>query len=63
LITFRNSNSAMQLNGTHHFKVTDVEGATKFVEAAKAAAASVELDQAFRETMRSPRKAKDYVPA
>lgn len=63
LITFRNGNSAMQLNGTQHFKVGNVEAANKFVEAAKAAAANGELDQAFRDTMRTPCKAKDETPA
>jgi hypothetical protein len=59
LITFRNGNSAMQLNGTQHFKVANTEAAIKFIEAAKAAAANGELDQAFRDTMRASRKAKD----
>jgi hypothetical protein len=52
----------MQPNGTQHFKVADVEVASKFVEAAKAVAANGELDQAFRDTMRTPRKAKDETP-
>jgi hypothetical protein len=58
LITFRNGNSAMQLNGTAHFKVADAQAAIKFVEAAKAGAEAGELDQAFRDSARAARKAK-----
>jgi hypothetical protein len=63
LITFRNGNSAMQLAGTAHFKVGDAQAAITFVEAAKAAAASGELDAAFKESARAPRRAKDEVTA
>jgi len=63
LITFRNGNSAMQLAGTAHFKVGDAQAAIKFVEAAKAAAANGELDAAFKESARAPRKAKDEATA
>jgi hypothetical protein len=59
LITFRNGNSAMQLNKTAHFKVNDAQAAITFVEAAKAAAANGELDQSFRDSTRAPRKAKE----
>lgn len=58
LITFRNGNSAMQLNGAQHFKVGDATAAIAFVEAAKAAAEAGELDQAFRDSARAARKAK-----
>jgi hypothetical protein len=63
LITFRNGNSAMQLNGTAHFKVGDAQAAIKFVEAAKAGAETGELDQAFRDSARAARNAKDEATA
>ena len=63
LITFRNGNSARQLNGAAHFKVGDAQAAINFVDAAKAGAESGELDQAFRDSMRAPRKAKEEAPA
>lgn len=59
LITFRNGNSAMQLAGTAHFKVADVQASITFVGAAKAAAANGELDAAFKESARAPRKGKE----
>lgn len=62
LITFRNGNSAMQLNGAAHFKVSDAQAAINFVDAASAGAESGELDQAFRDSMRAPRKAKEEAP-
>lgn len=58
LITFRNGNSAMQLNNAAHFKVADATAAIALVEAAKTAAAAGELDAAFRESTRGPRKGK-----
>jgi len=58
LITFRNGNSAMQLSGAAHFKVGDAQAAINFVEAAKAGAANGELDAAFTESARAPRKGK-----
>jgi hypothetical protein len=63
LVTFRNGNSAMQLNGAAHFKVADAQAAIALVEAAKTAAAAGELDEAFRESTRGPRKAKAEAPA
>jgi len=63
LITFRNGNSAMQLNGAAHFKVGDAQAAINFVEAAKAGAANGELDDAFRDSARAPRKAKEEATA
>lgn len=58
LITFRNGNSAMQLNGTAHFKVGDAQAAITFVEAAKAGAETGEPDQALRDSARTGRKVK-----
>jgi len=58
LITFRNGNSAMKLNGTAHFKVPDAQAAINFVEAAKAGCANGELDQSLRDSTRAPRKEK-----
>lgn len=58
LITFRNGNSAMQLNSASHFKVADAAAAVALVEAAKTAASAGELDAAFRESTRGPRKGK-----
>jgi len=63
LITFRNGNSAMQLNGAAHFKVGDAQAAISFVEAAKAGAANGELDDAFRDSARAPRKGKEEATA
>jgi hypothetical protein len=57
LITFRNGNSAMQLNGTIHFKVGNAGTAIKFV-ATKVRAETGELDQAFRNSARAARKTK-----
>jgi len=59
LIALRNGNSAMLLNGAAYFKVGDAQAAINFVEAAKAGAANGELDQAFRDSMRPPRKGKE----
>lgn len=63
LITLRNGNPAMQLNGTAHFKVSDAQAAITFVEAAKAAASNGELDAAFKESTRAPRKGKEEAAA
>jgi len=63
LITFRNGNSAMQLSGAAHFKVGDAQAAINFVEAAKAGAANGELDDAFRDSTRAPRKDKGEATA
>lgn len=58
LVTFRNGNSQMLLNGAAHFKVADANAAIALVEAAKVAAGAGELDQAFRDSTRGPRKPK-----
>jgi hypothetical protein len=63
LITFRNGNSAMPLNGAAHFKVADATAAIALVEAAKTASAAGELDAAFTESARNPRKGKIEAPA
>jgi len=63
LITFRNGNSAMPLNGVTYFRVSDAQAAINFVEAAKAGAANGELDQAFRDSSRAPSKGKEEAPA
>lgn len=58
LLTLRNGNSAMTLNGAQHFKVADATAAVKFLEAAKEAGTKGELDQAFKDSQRKPRDAK-----
>ena len=58
LLTLRNGNSSMSLNGAAHFKVADATATVKFIEAAKAAANAGELDAAFKASQRAPRKAK-----
>lgn len=58
LVTFRNGNSAMQLNGAANFKVGDANAAVALIDAAKAAGTAGELDAAFTESARTPRKAK-----
>lgn len=64
LINFRNGNRSMELNGAAYFKVDDSAAAISFIEAAKVAAENGELDQAFRDSAREPKKAKaDAAPA
>jgi len=57
LVFFRNANSVMKLKGSTHFQVADAEAAIKFIEGAKAAAKSGELDEALKATARPPKKA------
>jgi hypothetical protein len=63
LINFRNGNSAMTLNGAAHFKVADANAAMALVDAAKTAAEAGELDTAFQESARTPRKTKTEAAA
>jgi len=56
LVFFRNANSVMNLNGNTHFQVADAEAAIKFIEGAKAAAKTGELDAALKATARLPKK-------
>lgn len=65
VLSFRNANSALSLNGAKQFLVADAEAAAKLLEAAKTAAAAGELDDALKATQRKPpvRKKKDLVPA
>jgi hypothetical protein len=61
VLTFRNANSALTLNGAKQFQVADAESAAKLLEAAKTAAAAGELDEALKATQRKPpvRKKKE----
>lgn len=63
LINFRNGNSAMTLNGAAYFKVGDANAAVALVEAAKTASVAGELDAAFQESARTPRKTKGEAAA
>lgn len=54
VVSFRNANSVLTLNGTKHFQVADVESAAKLLEAAKAAASAGELDEVLKATRRTP---------
>ncbi|TWO64005.1 hypothetical protein FN976_28380 [Caenimonas sedimenti] len=61
VLSFRNANSALTLNGAKQFQVADSDAATKLLEAAKTAAAAGELDEALKATQRKPpvRKKKE----
>ena len=61
ILSFRNANSALTLNGAKQFQVADADAATKLLEAAKSAAAAGELDDALKSTQRKPpvRKKKE----
>jgi hypothetical protein len=61
VLSFRNANSALTLNGAKQFQVADAEAASKLLEAAKTAAAAGELDDALKATQRKPpvRKKKE----
>ncbi|WP_322469167.1 hypothetical protein SOM08_14380 [Hydrogenophaga sp. SNF1] len=65
VLTFRNANSALTLNGAKQFQVADAESAGKLLEAAKTAANAGELDDALKATQRKPpvRKKKEPQPA
>lgn len=65
VLSFRNANSALTLNGAKQFQVADAASAANLLEAAKTAAAAGELDDALKATQRKPpvRKKKDAVPA
>lgn len=65
VVSFRNANSALSLNGTTHFQVADAERAVGLLEAAKAGAMAGELDAALKATQRKPpvRKKKEEAPA
>jgi hypothetical protein len=54
VLSFRNANSALTLNGAKQFQVADAEAAAKLLEAAKSAAAAGELDDALKATQRKP---------
>jgi hypothetical protein len=65
VLSFRNANSALTLNGAKQFQVSDADAAAKLLEAAKTAAAAGELDDALKATQRKPpvRKKKEAEPA
>jgi uncharacterized protein YegP (UPF0339 family) len=54
VVSFRNANSALMLNGSKHFQTADAESAVKLLEAAKTAAAAGEFDEALKATQRKP---------
>lgn len=60
VLTFRNANIALSLNGATHFQVTDSASAIGLLEAARAGVEAGELDEVLQATRReSPvRKAK-----
>jgi hypothetical protein len=58
LINFRNGNRSMELNGAAYFKVPNAVAAINLIEAAKAASETGELDKAFRDSAREPKKPK-----
>jgi hypothetical protein len=61
VLSFRNANSSLTLNGAKQFQVPNAEAAVNLLEAAKTAAAAGELDAALKVTQRKPpvRKKKD----
>ncbi|MGJ0223632.1 hypothetical protein ACQUZK_09555, partial [Streptococcus pyogenes] len=65
VLSFRNANSAMTLNGAKQFQVGDAEAAAKLLQAAKTAAFAGELDEVLKATQRKPpvRKPKVEAPA
>ena len=54
VVSFRNANSSLTLNGAKQFQVADAEAAAKLLEAAKTAATAGELDEALKATQRKP---------
>lgn len=54
VVSFRNANSAMSLNGAKEFQVADADAAAWLLEASKAAATLGELDSALKATQRTP---------
>ncbi|MEJ7929874.1 MULTISPECIES: hypothetical protein [Ramlibacter] len=54
VLSFRNANSALTLNGAKQFQVPDAEAAIKLLEAAKTAVDAGELDDALKATQRKP---------
>jgi hypothetical protein len=60
VLTFRNANIALPLNGATHCQVADATSAIGLLEAAKAGVEAGELDEALQATRREPpvRKAK-----
>jgi hypothetical protein len=54
VLSFRNANSALLLNGSKHFQVPNAEGAATLLEASKLAAAAGDLDDALKSTQRKP---------
>lgn len=64
VVTFRNGNSAMKIDGkTEHWKVADAAGAVLLIEAVKAAASKGDLDEAFKASQRAPKGSKAAAPA
>jgi hypothetical protein len=65
VVSFRNANSALSLNGASHFQVADAASAVALLEAAKAGVAAGELDDSLKATQRKPpvRKKKQDAPA
>ena len=65
VLSFRNANSTLTLNGARQFQVADAESASKLLEAAKTAASAGELDEVLKATQRKPpvRKPKVEAPA
>lgn len=65
VLSFRNANSALTLNGAKQFQVADADAAAKLLQAAKTAAVAGELDDALKATQRKPpvRKKKEAQPS
>ncbi|MDC8773570.1 hypothetical protein [Roseateles albus] len=63
MISLRNGNTVMPLNGNTHFSVDSAEAAIKFLEAAKAASENSELDEVFNSTKRAKKQTKTETPA
>ena len=65
ILSFRNANTVLTLNGSKQFQVADVDAATKLLQAAKLAAAAGELDDVLKATQRKPpvRKKREAEPA
>ncbi len=61
VLSFRNANSALTLNGAKQFQVPHADAAAKLLGAAKTAAVAGELDEALKATQRKPpvRKKKE----
>lgn len=65
VMSFRNANSSLTLNGAKQFQVADADAAANLLQAAKTAAVAGELDVALKATQRKPpvRKKMEAEPA